>query len=286
MEKGHPAVAAAVTKRHSHNNNKNHNDRSKKSSSSYSSSIPDRSSSNRKLSHALSWALRHQALDLGLTIREDGYVPVQEILDSSHPRLKGVTLEQIQDVVQTNNKQRFKLEHRPRHLYYPNSCENTEEEENAMTQQQQEQSTASTILCIRANQGHSINLINPELLLTLLSLEELNALPCIVHGTYPAAWNSIREEGLKKMGRTHIHCAPGLPQDDGVISGMRKSATIYIYVNPSKCAENGIEFFISDNGVILTEGVAGSGGTLPTDFFSHVTDSAGNILLDNRQQQP
>lgn len=250
--------------------------------------------SERKLSHSLSWALRHAALDIGLTIRDDGYVPVQEILDSEHPKLRGATLESIQRVVETSAKMRFKLEERPINLYYPKnekkkfvsiSSERTYNDDHNGNNSRDAQATKQKkILCIRANQGHSITLIDPELLLKKLSSDELRSLPCIVHGTYPEAWESIRKErvgGLKKMDRTHIHFASGLPSDDGVISGMRKNCTIYIFLNASKCAaDDRMDFYRSDNGVILADGIA-SGG-IPIDYFSHVTDSSDKILLDNR----
>jgi 2'-phosphotransferase len=222
--------------------------------------------SGKKLSHALSWALRHQAHAIGLTIAPDGYVPVQEILDSSHPKLQGISLEAIEPVVHSNDKQRFKLEQRPRHIYSGGTDDGT------------------TILCIRANQGHSIKTIDPNLLFTKLSSEELNALPCIVHGTYYEPWKVISQQGLKKMNRTHIHFASGMPKDDGVISGMRLSCTVYVFVNAVKCTDDSIYFFQSDNGVILTAGLENQ-GSLPPEYFSHVTDESGNILLDNRTQK-
>jgi 2'-phosphotransferase len=226
----------------------------------------DKELTGKKLSHALSWALRHQAPAIGLTIAPDGYVPVQEILDSSHPKLQGVSLEAIERVVQSNDKQRFKLEQRPRHIYSGGTDDGT------------------TILCIRANQGHSIKTIDPYLLLTKLSSDELKALPCIVHGTYYEPWKLISQQGLKKMNRTHIHFASGMPKDDGVISGMRQSCTVYVFVDAVKCADDSIDFFQSDNGVILTAGLENQ-GTLPPEYFSHVTDEKGNTLLDNRTQE-
>eukprot|EP00536_Pseudo-nitzschia_multiseries_P007637 jgi/Psemu1/296640/fgenesh1_pm.181_\ len=240
--------------------------------------------SAEKISRALSWALRHAALDIGLSIRKDGFVPVQEILDSTHPKLRGATLENIKLVVDNSDKQRFKLEERPRRMY---ESKNKEQDPAYPSTTQGEETKAETILCIRANQGHSIALINPELLLKKLSPDDVRSLPCIVHGTYPNAWESIQRAasdggGLKKMNRTHIHFASGLPADDGVISGMRKSCSVYIYIDASRCAaDDRIEFFCSDNGVILTDGV-GNTGVLPIDYFSHVTDSSGKILLDNR----
>lgn len=216
-----------------------------------------------KLSRALSWALRHQAFAIGLTILPDGYVPVDEILSSTHPKLKGATVEEIQKVVETSDKQRYRLNQKPRSDFYGPSDANADE----------------PILCIRANQGHSIKTINPELLFTRLSPDELRTLPCIVHGTYVEPWNSIQTTGLKKMNRTHIHFASGLPEADGVISGMRKTSTICIFVDPVKCAEDGIVFFISANGVILSAGID---GTLPPTYFSHVTGTNGDIIMDNR----
>jgi 2'-phosphotransferase len=203
----------------------------------------------------------------------DGYVPVQEIINSTHKKLRGVTLEAIQEVVASNDKQRFKLEDLPRHLYYDNTNDNDMEDTSS--------SSKTTILCIRANQGHSIKTIDPNRLLTKLSSDALRALPCIVHGTYEEAWQSIQEQGLRKQNRNHIHFATGLPEEpNGVISGMRRTCTIYIYLHASNFAYDGIDFFKSDNGVILTAGVVE--GTLPPDYFSHVTDAQGNILLDNR----
>eukprot|EP00980_Cylindrotheca_fusiformis_P005778 scaffold1203_cov117-Cylindrotheca_fusiformis.AAC.17 len=223
-----------------------------------------KSLTGKKLSHALSWALRHQAIAIGLTITPDGYVPVDEILTSKHPKLQGATLEGIRNVVETNDKQRFGLAERPRTAYYSDSND-----------------PQATILCIRANQGHSIKTIDPNLLLQRISPEELRNIPCIVHGTYAEPWKVIEVQGLNRMNRTHIHFASGLPEADGVISGMRKTCTIYIFVDPVKCADDGIDFYRSDNGVVLTSGV-NSEGTLPCTYFSHVTGVDGNLLLDNR----
>ena len=60
--------------------------------------------------------------------------------------------------------------------------------------------------CIRANQGHSLDGINPEYLLQEIPMKELATLPTIVHGTYFEAWRQIQAAGgLNRMNRTHIH---------------------------------------------------------------------------------
>jgi 2'-phosphotransferase len=213
-----------------------------------------------KLSHTLSWALRHKAPEIGMSITTAGWVPVQEFLESKHPRLRGITLQDIEEVVATSDKKRFVLAYRP-NSDFPAKL-----------------SSGGEILCIRASQGHSIKTIDPNLLLTRLTPDQIRNLPCIVHGTYVDAWKSIEQQGLKMMKRSHIHFATGLPEDEQVISGMRRSATIYIYIDPQACIDDGIQFFISANGVVLTDGI---NGILETKYFSKVTDSTGNLILTN-----
>ncbi len=77
--------------------------------------------------------------------------------------------------------------------------------------------------------------------LQLEPITDSNEYPLVIHGTYLKAWNLIKQSGLSRMNRIHIHFAPGEPGDEGVISGMRNSAQIYIYVDISK-AISGIEF--------------------------------------------
>jgi 2'-phosphotransferase len=228
----------------------------------------------RKLSHRLSYVLRHGALDMGLEMTADGYVPVDSLLILQHPKFIGNqwTLQDIRDVVSDSDKQRFKLREKPASDYGQATQRTVERLTQTTT------ATSNMLLCIRANQGHTISFIKPELLLVRLSAEELRRIPTIVHGTYSALWPAIQiSGGLSRMKRTHIHCASGLIGENGVISGMRRGCDVYIYINAEACADAGVVFYRSDNGVLLTAGI--KGGILPCKYFSHVTDAGGNEIL-------
>lgn len=92
------------------------------------------------------------------------------------------------------------------------------------------------------------------------------------------------------MGRNHVHFASGLPAGfksivdvestevaAPVISGMRKSSTILMFLDIGKAMQAGIKFWLSDNGVILTEG--NEDGILPLEFFKRVEDRTGEGVL-------
>jgi 2'-phosphotransferase len=228
----------------------------------------------KQLSHKLSLGLRHKALEFGWRMAPDGYVPVDDVL--KHNAFRGYSVQDIQIVVETNDKQRYDLTDRPITNYMVETKHTIIQGETCVDTPK---CNVDTILCIRANQGHSIPSVNPELLLDRLSsVELLNNIPMMVHGTYYDAWKLIRIHGLHKMTRNHIHFATGLPREESVISGMRMSCEVYIYVNIPKCVLDGIPIYRSQNGVLLTDGVDNA-GTLPPEYFSMVTDKSGNDLM-------
>ena len=94
----------------------------------------------------------------------------------------------------------------------------------------------------------------------------------VVHGTYREPMPLIMKGGLNKMGRNHIHMAIGMPQDSGVISGMRMSCQIVIEINIAKAmfGQEKLPFFVSNNNVILCEGL--NDGSLPVQYFRSVLD--------------
>jgi len=194
-----------------------------------------------KLSKALAWLLRHNAEKQGFTFQEGGFLPVHEVL--KHPKFKGFTVNNVEQVVAGCSKQRFTLK--------------TEHEQ----------------LLIRANQGHSIADVEVEMTEILSATEA----PKVIHGTNFKAWQSIRAEGLSRMKRQHIHFAAGEPGDQGVISGMRTSCQIFIYLDVTAALNGGIRFFRSSNNVILSPG--NTEGIIPPTYFKRVKDTKKNVDL-------
>uniref|UniRef100_A0A8C0SPQ2 tRNA phosphotransferase 1 n=1 Tax=Canis lupus familiaris TaxID=9615 RepID=A0A8C0SPQ2_CANLF len=67
----------------------------------------------------------------------------------------------------------------------------------------------------------------------------------LVHGTFWQHWPSILLKGLSCRGRTHIHLAPGLPGDPGVISGMRPNCEVAVLIDgPLALAGNADGFLL------------------------------------------
>ncbi|KAH9471292.1 hypothetical protein Pst134EA_005196 [Puccinia striiformis f. sp. tritici] len=198
------------------------------------------------LSKTLSYILRHGAINEKLEIRADGFIRLDELL--KRPKMKNNTIEDIKRVVAENEKQRFTII-------------------------KEEEVDGTTIRYIRANQGHSLKVERPD----LIPVTDQSELPTVVHGTYSKVWDNIVQEGIKPMTRTHIHFSKGLLGEEGVVSGMRASCDIFIYLDVEKCFKDKIEFLISSNGVILSEGLPGS-KKITTEYFKKVIKKDGTVL--------
>ncbi|KAG6554897.1 hypothetical protein Mapa_003481 [Marchantia paleacea] len=192
------------------------------------------------LGRTMTRILRHQAVDLNIKLRSDGYAEVKQLLrlsmktGSGRP-MSSYTVDDVLQAVKLDSKQRFGIK-----------------EEDG-------------VLLIRANQGHTIKSVETEQLLKpILTAEEV---PVCVHGTYVKSLSSIRKEGLKRMTRNHVHFATGLSPNDGAISGMRKTSEVLIYLDVSKALEDGMKLYVSENGVILTEGFR---GVVPPKYFKEI----------------
>jgi len=98
---------------------------------------------------------------------------------------------------------------------------------------------------IRANQGHS-----RDVELGLAPKEP----PCeLYHGTATRFWPSIEEQGLMKGNRQHVHLSSDLKTAEKV--GVRHGKLIILSIDSRWMHEEGHDFYLSENGVWLTDHV-------------------------------
>eukprot|EP00439_Symbiodinium_sp_Y106_P071772 s1483_g12.t11 len=214
-------------------------------STSPASQEPITTSSNEKLSRYLTRVLRHDAVRLGLALRSDG----SELLALPFFKSNGFLEKDVEAEVRCNNKQRFQLW------------------------------TEDGAGRIRASQGHKMKeVVDSELLQPVQRAEDL---PVCIHGTYftkwspkkkcqVQVWSQIKQEGLKPMGRNHIHFVPHEVGSRTVISGMREDCAVAIYLDVPKALEQGIKLYRSANDVILTRG--DESGRIPPALFQRVVE--------------
>jgi putative RNA 2'-phosphotransferase len=98
---------------------------------------------------------------------------------------------------------------------------------------------------IRANQGHSTEV-------------DLQLPPCpppdlLYHGTPRQLVDTILAEGLKKMARHHVHLS--LDVDTARKVGMRHGKPVIFGIDAAAMARAGYTFYVSANGVWLTDSV-------------------------------
>jgi len=119
----------------------------------------------KKASKFLSYVLRHHPELINLNLDENGWTNVDELISKSTNDSQGFTFEELDEIVQTNEKKRFAFN---------------------------EDKTR-----IRASQGHSI-----EINLALIPQQPPEFL---YHGTAQNNIESILEKGIEKRSRQHVH---------------------------------------------------------------------------------
>lgn len=171
------------------------------------------------ISKFLSLVLRHKPETIGLVLDKNGWADTQELLKKMSTKGPNITLEVLQEVVETNSKKRFAFN-----------------EDGSK---------------IRASQGHSLSIdlgYQPSIPPTVL-----------YHGTATRFLNSIKEQGLIKGQRDHVHLSIDTKTATSV--GSRHGKVVILEVLAKEMQEAGYEFFVSENGVWLT-------GEVPVKFLS------------------
>lgn len=162
------------------------------------------------LSKFLSFVLRHRPDAVGITLDDGGWVDVEHLLHGCAAHGRPFSRSNLEEVVATNAKRRFSL-----------SADGAR---------------------IRANQGHSIDVE--------LGYEEAEPPDILFHGTVSGALASIREQGIVRMQRHHVH----LSADEAMAMavGGRRGKPIILRVDARGMTEAGHVFYCTPNGVWLT----------------------------------
>jgi putative RNA 2'-phosphotransferase len=98
---------------------------------------------------------------------------------------------------------------------------------------------------IRAAQGHSIEVA--------LGLPPVTPPAILYHGTAARFLFSIRSEGLRPGNRQHVHLSGD--ETTALVVGRRHGEPHVLRIAAGVMHEHGIEFFLADNGVWLTDHV-------------------------------
>lgn len=98
---------------------------------------------------------------------------------------------------------------------------------------------------IRASQGHSVQ----------VNLGLAPAVPpeVLYHGTADRSVPAIRLEGLVKRQRQHVHLST--TRETAIAVGVRHGRPVVLEVRAGEMHRSGMTFFLSDNGVWLTDAV-------------------------------
>ena len=97
---------------------------------------------------------------------------------------------------------------------------------------------------IRARQGHSINVD--------VELEEATPPDILYHGTVESVVPLIKKEGIKKQSRLHVHLSSNIATAT-TVGARHGSDNVVLPVNTKNMKKDGIKFYLSRNGVWLTD---------------------------------
>lgn len=169
--------------------------------------------SRLQTSKFISLILRHDPGKVGIVLDDAGWTDVATLLEALGRQGHPLTREELEDIVRTSDKQRYALS--------PDGAR------------------------IRANQGHSVD-VELDLPVTAPPAR-------LFHGTVAEYLPSIREKGLIKGSRHHVHMSADVETAKKV--GGRRGKPVILVVRAEEMVAAGHVFFRSANGVWLTDHV-------------------------------
>jgi putative RNA 2'-phosphotransferase len=170
-----------------------------------------------KISKHLSYVLRHKPESIGIELDKNGWTNIKSLIEKSKDKIE-FTFEELKEVVETSDKQRFKI---------------SEDGEK-----------------IKANQGHSIEVD--------LQLSPIVPPFKLFHGTAQIFLPYIMKEGLKKMKRHHVHLYSEENIDKAENTGSRHQKgvkPVILIIEAKQMCNEGFKFYKTENNVYLVDEV-------------------------------
>ena len=163
----------------------------------------------------LSYLLRHNPNDIDLSMNNQGWVSVDELISNLEKFDKyQITFDFLKEVVDTDSKQRY--------------------------------SFTDDFKYIRANQGHSVDVE--------IDFKEFIPLGVLYHGTALRFVDEILNSGgLKPMTRKYVHLSKD--NDTARNVGTRHGKPAILVVDAVSMYNDGYKFYESENGVVLVDEV-------------------------------
>ncbi len=163
-------------------------------------------------SKLLSKILRHSPEIVHIQLDKNGWTDVKILLEKIGKYTKTkITFDELEYVVENNDKKRFAF-----------NADKT---------------------MIRANQGHSIQVA--------LNYAPVKPPDILYHGTAIQNIGGIKQKGLLKMKRHHVHLSPDKQTARKV--GIRHGKVVILPVKAREMHQKGYSFYCSTNGVWLTD---------------------------------
>lgn len=162
-------------------------------------------------SRFLSLILRHKPEIIDSQLDNEGWLNVNELIEKSNKHGESLDFDMLEYIVNNSDKQRFTF--------------NNDKSK------------------IRANQGHSIEVE--------LDLQEKIPPTILYHGTVDKFVDSIRNSGIEKRSRNHVHLSA--ETETAIKVGSRKGTPVILTVNSGQMYKDGYKFYQSKNDVWLIE---------------------------------
>lgn len=164
----------------------------------------------------MSYVLRHDPDAINLDMDKRGWVSIQQLIDNANVVNRKLNLDLIKKIVRENNKGRFAI--------------------------------SDDGKFIRALQGHSLSKERVS-----IEFEEKVPPSILYHGTATKFMDSIKEKGLISNNRQYVHLSSN--EETAVNVGSRHGTPIILEINTQEMINDGHIFFLSENGVWLTDNV-------------------------------